>query len=442
MSQPGPKVIIVGAGISGIKAAVDLKSNGVDVLILEGRDRIGGRLVATNETSVSLDLGASWFHRVPNNVLYEKVINKEYKSNVEFAFDDSNVKIMANSVNLLPFWEFVKMQLQDDTLRNFVYKYLQTANLDEVDTQDFIKFVRGTSEIGGAGNWCYMSGKNAIPPSENQGRDAFVTSTYADILQQEASQLDSYQLIKSAKVTEIIKETASSTYTVKTKSGVTYSADYVIVTVPLGVLKSDDILFTPPLPASISNQLNKVQMGNIAKVIFEFDTVFWDKTVDKWLLFPETHPEKGNKFGQLPLGYEPSSKEFTALVCNIFKSKGAKILVTLVSAPIALYIEAHPQEAWNLLRPMYSQISACKESEIPKPIKQVVTSWSLDPFSKGSISATGPDDIPLIKEFIQGVGKLRFAGEHTSDVARTQAHGAYLTGQREASFVIRDINKC
>ncbi|AOA64977.1 Polyamine oxidase [Komagataella phaffii CBS 7435] len=442
MSQPNPNVIIVGAGISGIKAAVDLKSNGVNALILEGRDRIGGRLVATHETSVSLDLGASWFHRVPDNVLYEKVINKEYKSPVEFTFDDSNVKIMAKPVDLLPFWQFVKSQPQDDTLRNFVYKYLQTTKLNEVDTQDFIKFVRGTSEIGGAGNWCYISGKNAVPPSETQGRDAFVTSTYAQILQQEASYLDPFQIITSSKVTEIIKNTASSTYTVKTSSGVTYSADFVIVTVPLGVLKSDDISFTPPLPTSISSQLNKVQMGNIAKVIFEFETVFWDETVDKWLLFPETHPEEGNKFGHLPLEYEPSSSEFTALVCNIFKSKSAKILVTLVSAPIAIYLEAHPQEAWNLLKPMYSQISACDESEIPKPVKQVVTSWSLDPFSKGSVSATGPEDIPLIKEFIQGVGNLRFAGEHTSDVARTQAHGAYLTGQREASFIIRDIYKC
>lgn len=47
--SPGPesnqkRVIVVGAGISGLRAAAVLQRHGIEVIVLEGRDRIGGRI--------------------------------------------------------------------------------------------------------------------------------------------------------------------------------------------------------------------------------------------------------------------------------------------------------------------------------------------------------------------------------------------------------------
>lgn len=52
------KVIVLGAGISGLRAASVLARHGVEVVLLEGRDRIGGRVHTTrNEAGAPRDIG-------------------------------------------------------------------------------------------------------------------------------------------------------------------------------------------------------------------------------------------------------------------------------------------------------------------------------------------------------------------------------------------------
>lgn len=60
-------VLVLGAGVAGLAAAVKLASSSVSVLVLEGRNRIGGRIhsvkVTNNQqTRLCLDLGAQWIH--------------------------------------------------------------------------------------------------------------------------------------------------------------------------------------------------------------------------------------------------------------------------------------------------------------------------------------------------------------------------------------------
>lgn len=83
-----PDVIIVGAGISGLAAATKLKKAGLKVLILEGRDRIGGRIHTTPMGDGVVDLGASWIHGLgpgteSDNPEYDASYNPIYEITLE-----------------------------------------------------------------------------------------------------------------------------------------------------------------------------------------------------------------------------------------------------------------------------------------------------------------------------------------------------------------------
>lgn len=66
------KIIIVGAGMAGLSAAYYLSRNGcTDFKILEGRGRIGGRIIQISMGNEKVELGANWIHGVLGNPVYE-----------------------------------------------------------------------------------------------------------------------------------------------------------------------------------------------------------------------------------------------------------------------------------------------------------------------------------------------------------------------------------
>lgn len=85
-------VIIIGAGISGLKAAADLHDNGVSTLVLEARPRIGGRVYTERKTSTGnhYDLGATWFHSTMENPVFDKFVGEWYTPS-EAKYDDHNI---------------------------------------------------------------------------------------------------------------------------------------------------------------------------------------------------------------------------------------------------------------------------------------------------------------------------------------------------------------
>jgi monoamine oxidase len=66
----------------------------------------------------------------------------------------------------------------------------------------------------------------------------------------------------------------------ETKGGKTYEGDHLIVTLPLGVLKSGDVKFEPPLPKSKQAAIDRLGVSYLEKLFLEFEEVFWDPQVD------------------------------------------------------------------------------------------------------------------------------------------------------------------
>ncbi|MBL8674917.1 MAG: FAD-dependent oxidoreductase, partial [Rhodospirillales bacterium] len=65
------RVLVVGAGMAGLVAARLLRDSGIAVIVVEARDRIGGRLWTEDSMGVPLDLGGSWIHGADDNPLSE-----------------------------------------------------------------------------------------------------------------------------------------------------------------------------------------------------------------------------------------------------------------------------------------------------------------------------------------------------------------------------------
>lgn len=91
----GRKVLIVGAGMAGLAAARALRNEGIEVEVIEGNDRVGGRIWTSFQwPDVPIDLGASWIHGLKGNPITDlakeagaTLATTSYDSSVAFGSD-------------------------------------------------------------------------------------------------------------------------------------------------------------------------------------------------------------------------------------------------------------------------------------------------------------------------------------------------------------------
>ena len=90
--------VVVGAGISGLAAARAITQNGFSVIVLEVRNRIGGRVWTDHSLGLQLDLGASWIHGTDDNPLRDLVeqynidtVPTDYDSRTLYATDGAEL---------------------------------------------------------------------------------------------------------------------------------------------------------------------------------------------------------------------------------------------------------------------------------------------------------------------------------------------------------------
>lgn len=117
------KVLIIGAGIAGLAAAKQLQQYGFQVTVLEGRDRLGGRIHTDRSLGFPVDLGASWIHGITNNPI-ENLARQWY---IEIQPTDldyillygSNGKLISNEDADSSYALYAKMRDRAEALENF-----------------------------------------------------------------------------------------------------------------------------------------------------------------------------------------------------------------------------------------------------------------------------------------------------------------------------------
>lgn len=416
-TQPsGKKVVVIGAGIAGLAAAKKLKENGFDVVVLEAQDKVGGRLRTNRALGVAFDEGASWIHGTNGN----PITNLAQQAGMKTAFTDDDslvcydingvlrsdadydaaeaeletiLSTLKNSGSASQSFETVFTNLYPTKATDRLWKFLLSTNIT-FDLGDLNKVSSILYEEGEN-----FSGEERIATNGYDTIPAFLAQGLTIQLQQRVSKIDytnnQVKITHNNKVTE---------------------ADYVLVTVPLGVLKSGKIQFVPALPAVKQNAIQKIGMNCVNKFLVTWDTAFWDD--EQYIAYT---PEAKDKFN-----YFVNVKKFHPNV---------NALMTFAYADYARQTETMTDA--QLINEIMTHLKDIYGSTIPNPTHILRTKWQTNENSFGAYSFTQVGtEMQHFDDLAEEVSdKLFFAGEHTHIDYFSTAHGAYLSGIREADKI-------
>lgn len=218
------------------------------------------------------------------------------------------------------------------------------------------------------------------------------------------------------------------------EDGEDFTADHVVFTGSLGVLKAQTIQFDPPLPDWKTAAIERLGFGLLNKTIMVFEEPFWDTGRNMFGLLREaTIP------GSMAQEDYAANRGRFYMFWNCIESSGLPTLVALMAGDAAH--EAERMKDSDIIAEAVSELrNIFKHTHVPDPLESVVTRWASDPFARGSYSyvAAGaqPGDYNLMA---QNIGNLHFAGEATCGTHPATVHGAYISGLRAASEVIEAI---
>jgi len=295
VAAPGERITIVGAGIAGITAARQLVDAGFNVVVIEARDRIGGRIDTVNgDWPFPIERGPSFVHRTSDNFLNDEltalgvallpfVRTPEVRTRSGAIVEASPLGAQAIAGAL----GWAGNQQQDVSVERALIDSREaslstTADSDGLSDADWLEYEIGTKlkvETGATPSqqsaW-YSTGSGT--PEDDQ----IVVGGYSTVL---AGDADGLELLLSSVVNRVAHDDGG--VSLRLGTGESLSADRVILTVPLGVLQNAAIEFSPALPFAHRGAIAALGMGVLDKVWLRFDEPFWDTEARLWTVVGE-----------------------------------------------------------------------------------------------------------------------------------------------------------
>uniref|UniRef100_A0A6N2MUZ8 Amine oxidase domain-containing protein n=1 Tax=Salix viminalis TaxID=40686 RepID=A0A6N2MUZ8_SALVM len=400
-----PSVIVIGGGIAGVAAARALYDASFQVVLLESRDRLGGRVHTDFSFGFPVDLGASWLHGVckenplapligrlglplyrtsgDNSVLYDH----DLESYALFDMDGNQVP-----QELVTKTDKVRLENNEDMsiLRAFSIVFerrpdLRLEGLAHKVLQWYLCRMEGwfaaDSETISLKGW---DQEELLP-----GGHGLMVRGYLPVINTLAKGLDirlGHRVSKIARHYNGVKVTVDD--------GKTFMADAAVVAIPLGVLKSKTIMFEPKLPDWKEEAIKDLGVGIENKIVLHFEQVFWPKV----------------EF----LGVVAETSYGCSYFLNLHKATGHPVLVYMPAGKLARDIEKMSDEALLFAYATQEDPSRCFCTDINS-----LGSYSYDTVGKSH---------DLYERLRIPVDNLFFAGEATSVSYPGSVHGAFSTG--------------
>eukprot|EP01126_Amoeba_proteus_P054310 TRINITY_DN6679_c0_g1_i10.p1 TRINITY_DN6679_c0_g1~~TRINITY_DN6679_c0_g1_i10.p1 ORF type:complete len:492 (+),score=71.59 TRINITY_DN6679_c0_g1_i10:112-1476(+) len=424
--------VIIGAGISGLAAAKNLQERNLSFIVLEARNRIGGRVWTDRSLGAPCDLGASWIHRsgptnpitiIANHLNITRVKTNEVSTTRWGEHGNLLTRKQLGGLDKEVTGFLKKVEKRRDDLTNDV-------SLAEVMKQVNMNFYRNPEanfnfawdlETDYGAPIEELSAMNYDADSEFPGSTEEVFPTGYDTLSNGIAAPFKHKIFKNKVVNEV-DYTDPNDISVTCTDGTVYSTKSVIVTVPLGVLKARSIKFVPELPRKHLQAIQKVGMGvAINKLFLKFSHDFWSE-------------HSRATFFSVSSGGTPETRGRFPEFINGKKLFGANVLLGFAIGNYAKNMESQDDEevvndAVGVLRKIFPNAHY--------PVDYVLTRWFTDPYSRGAYSYLAVGSTPNdYKTLSTPVSPVFFAGEHTILKYKSSVHGAYLSGRRAAGQVI------
>lgn len=422
--------VIVGAGVAGLTAARLLQDAGRTVVVLEARDRIGGR-VHTDRTDGIVDLGASWIHGVDGSPVAAAAEAFGMRT-VEFTVGGFQVdsrpiayhgpdgrplsaeetRAFAADVHavdaVLP--DIIAASRPTASYRDVTDEALSRQGWSAERTQRVREYLEHRAEEQ-YGAWIEDLAAHGLDDDVIEGDEVVFPDGYVVLPERLAEGLD---IRLEHLVTRV--DWSDDGVWVRTSHG-DFSGDTTVITVPVGVLQAGTMEIVPPLPPVNAEALGRLRMNAFEKVFLRFPTRFWEDGV---YALRQQGPEAR---------WWHSWYDLTAL-------HDEPLLLTFAAGPAAAatrdWSDAEVQAS------IMAQLRRLYGDGIPDPIGMRRTAWQDDPFAHGSyaymtVGSTTADHDDLATP-VGGV--LHLAGEATWTDDPATVPAALFSGHRAAERIL------
>ncbi len=441
------KVLVLGAGLAGLAAAWELKKSGHEVTVVEARNRPGGRVSTLRDPfagGLYAEEGAAAYGGTYSHAL--KFIEEFGLEKEPYPFPQKAVVYHLNGQRIIATpgeeirWPYelsaqekgkapldlVQMYIIDTLPKEAgdpeLWKKEPIISMDQHSLEDYLR-KQGASE--GAIKLIKNTQWFAAVPGETSalsmavsdfglfmGALPFILKGGNDKLPRELASRMKENIKYGVEVTHVKDQ--GSEVQVRDKKGKEYSADEVIVAVPLKVTQK--ISFEPELSNSKKNALENMPVLDLTRTFLEVDNPYW-------------------------LEQELSGAAFTDLAVGAVNpylhsedpENGPAIIEGYVAGPQAKKLGNLPKE--DVIREIRSQMEKVYPGVEEHFQEGYVKAWGTDPYALGGPSWPSPGDVnAYLKDLQMPHGKIHFAGEHTS-VLRSTMEGALRSGVRAAQEI-------
>ncbi|XP_064396325.1 uncharacterized protein LOC135343261 [Halichondria panicea] len=444
-------VIIIGAGMAGISAAQRLQEGGInDILILEGSDKVGGRVASVEFGGVTVSLGATWIQGIDP-------AHPELHPTYQIAQRCGGLRgLYQNYTSLITYDSYGKQNQQPMRWKEFREALSKTEKTGkdllpedkccEKNVRDELN-ASGWTPVTPVDKWVdwfsidYFQGCTSenlslclLPTDLTDSRfisdggeetDYFVTDPngYVKIMKCMADEIEGKKqtrMVFNAVVTKIDWSRDDYVCVTATVSGQAnqFCSKHAISTVSVGVLKSGSIQFIPELPKWKGEVIQRFKLGTYIHIMLEFSEVFWTK-----------HEQ---------IGYIDTKRAYYPLFLNlreIFPERPKVLIAELTgeNAKRAVYQDKAVTiaEIEAILRKMYPTSNVTV-------VNSMISDWIDNPMIRGSFLYLSVEqnynDYWLLAA---QVGNLYFSGEATSADFPGYVHGAHFAGIRTAETIMR-----